>query len=302
MKIVITSNTGAPHKYLWSKVLEGDHEVYVLGQTHLYVDNPNLPKGIVQRVKSFISRYFASSKGLKELSKKARSKKMNSFFSRDEQHQTNKYFKYDDNLINELKASGRYFEYSNIKVQEAVDKINSIKPDILIVQGGKILPADFFNSCSIGTIHMHGGYVPWYRGGRTWYSNFMNDDLVYIGPTVQEIDTGTDTGNIIHQHTLKIESDDTPLSLYAKTCVVGVEIILNCIKEIERTGKKLPSTSMYHKGFCYSSKSIKAYEDRMVYLNHRSVIDRYLKGKFHYKPNHLYQNSSLQVDHPFVKY
>ena len=35
MKIVITSNVGPEHEYLWRKIMESGHDVFIFAQTHL---------------------------------------------------------------------------------------------------------------------------------------------------------------------------------------------------------------------------------------------------------------------------
>ena len=190
MKILITSNAGEPHKYLWSKILGTHHEVYVFAQIHLNTSRAVSSKGM-SRLSNIYNTYKTDFRG------KLKTKKSNAFFNQDEKIQATKYFKYDKQLIENFKESDCYFEFADIKGKEAIDKIKSINPDLILVQGGKILPTDFFESCSVGTIHMHGGFCPDYRGGRSWYACLFNDDLTHVGPTVQEIDAGIDTGNII---------------------------------------------------------------------------------------------------------
>ena len=78
MKILITSNTDKPHQYLWSKVLETKHDVYIFAQIHLVKDN-NKKVSFFERIKNIILRY-ASLSGLVRVIKRFKDKKINAFF------------------------------------------------------------------------------------------------------------------------------------------------------------------------------------------------------------------------------
>ncbi|MDD5071981.1 MAG: formyl transferase [Patescibacteria group bacterium] len=305
MKIVITSNTGIEHDYLWQEIFNMGHEVYVFAQTHLRVFQQG---GETNKSFKIIRKLFRLIKMFPSLIR-------NPLFFISKKNAQRKLFKYQtlslkkyfsvlvvQNIIDKIKTSERYFEFEDINCDAAVRKIAEINPDLIVVHGGKILREDFFGKSRFGTIHLHGGIVPWYRGGNTWYPNIINDDMYYIGPSVQEIDKGIDTGNVIHQHTIKIDSHDNPSSLYCKTVIVGVEILLKCISVINKTNTKIPSTRLSIKGFNYlKRKHIKDYEDIIVYNRFQTVFINFLNSPFTFRPN-LIQNKKLMIKHKFVRY
>ena len=298
MKIVITSNIGPEHEYLWRKIMESGHDVFIFAQTHLKpitaIKTPFVSK-IKRRIKFLKilmeNPHFATEKKLAE-------RGLYRFYLAA----LNSYFPANPNLLENLKQTGKYFEFENINSVQAVEKITDIKPDLIVVHGGKILKPEFFGASRFGAIHLHGGIVPWYRGGNTWFPNIINNDFHYIGPTVQEIDAGIDTGNVIHQHTIVLDKNDTPWTIYCKTVIVGVEILLACIALIAATRSKITSTPIAAKGFNYlKGKRIKSYEPIIVYSTFKERIANHLISPLTFIPS-LVQQKELMINHSFIKY
>ncbi len=122
----------------------------------------------------------------------------------------------------------------SINNPENINLIKRAKPLGLIVLGGKIICDEILESISEWSLHLHCGIVPFYRGGTTWYSNFSFEDYSNCGFTIQELDSGIDTGNIITQHQIKINKGESTWDAYCK-CVVAGTAAINKLIAIKRS-------------------------------------------------------------------
>lgn len=77
--------------------------------------------------------------------------------------------------------------------------IANFKPDIIIVNGTRIIGKKTMQATNATFINTHHGITPVYRGAHGAYWALYQNDLPNCGVTIHLIDEGIDTGNIIHQ-------------------------------------------------------------------------------------------------------
>ncbi len=82
-------------------------------------------------------------------------------------------------------------------------------------------------------VNCHLGLSPYYRGSGTNFWPFYNRELEYVGVTVHWIDTGVDSGPILHQGRPEIAADDNPHSIGCKTIQVGADLVCRALAEVE---------------------------------------------------------------------
>ncbi len=87
-------------------------------------------------------------------------------------------------------------EINNEKI--VADIINK-EPDLLIAYGSSIIKSRLLEVYKDRFINIHLGLSPYYRGSGTNFWPFVNDELQFVGTTFMFIDSGIDTGKIIHQ-------------------------------------------------------------------------------------------------------
>src|SRR5688572_8874010 len=105
MKIVITSNSGIQHKYLWERIIKTGHEVFVLAQTHLSSNSISPPVNLFSRGIALMKRY--SKRTLVQL----KEKRMLSLIKKQEDFELNRFFHYDHSAIQAFNRSGNYHEF-----------------------------------------------------------------------------------------------------------------------------------------------------------------------------------------------
>ena len=89
-----------------------------------------------------------------------------------------------------------------------IDKLSSIKgreflqglkPDLLIVNGTRILSKKTLESVSAPFVNIHTGITPAYRGVHGGYWAVAKGQKNFFGTTIHYVDPGVDTGGIIEQ-------------------------------------------------------------------------------------------------------
>jgi phosphoribosylglycinamide formyltransferase-1 len=96
-----------------------------------------------------------------------------------------------------------------INDSEIVQEIIDLSPDLIISFGCSIIKAPLIEAFLGLFINIHLGLSPYYRGSGTNFWPFVNEEPEYCGVTFMNIDTGIDTGKVIHQIRPDIYTFDT---------------------------------------------------------------------------------------------
>lgn len=111
------------------------------------------------------------------------------------------------------------------------------QPDaIVVVAYGKILPPEILQLPKYGCINLHASLLPKYRGAAPIQWAIINGERL-TGVTIMLLDEGMDTGNIIATEEVEILEDDDTISLGNMLSVVGAELMLKVLDDIEAKGK-----------------------------------------------------------------
>lgn len=109
----------------------------------------------------------------------------------------------------------KIFRGNKINERETIEKIKSLKPEIIIsVCFGYILKPEIIKISPSGIINLHTGYLPFNRGANPNVWSIV--DKTPAGVTLHYIDEGVDTGDIIAQKKNSVEWSDTGKILYKK--------------------------------------------------------------------------------------
>lgn len=120
-----------------------------------------------------------------------------------------------------------------IKAEEEVEKLRAIDADIYVVAAfGQILSKDILDIPKKGCINVHASLLPEYRGAAPiqWA---IADGKKTTGVTIQKMNEGVDTGDIISSLTVDITDAETGESLFDKLMHAGEELILTTLDSIE---------------------------------------------------------------------
>jgi folate-dependent phosphoribosylglycinamide formyltransferase PurN len=121
-------------------------------------------------------------------------------------------------------------EVKSINSQETIELLKQIDPDIIIVNGTRIISKKVIASVHCKLINTHAGITPKYRGVHGAYWALVNDDIENCGVTVHFVDEGIDTGNVIFQHTIITTKDDNFVTYPFLQLAEGVKLLYNAIE------------------------------------------------------------------------
>lgn len=145
-----------------------------------------------------------------------------------------------------------YFQKDLVKNVKSVNSaetkeiIESINPDIIIVNGTRIISEEILLSTKATFLNTHAGVTPKYRGVHGGYWALTQKDYENCGVTVHLVDKGIDTGGILYQDTIVIDKNDNfntyPYHQIAKAIPLmksAIEDVINdSIKIIKRDDLK----------------------------------------------------------------
>lgn len=112
---------------------------------------------------------------------------------------------------------------------DAMTQLHTWNPDLIVVVAfGQILKPDVLDLPPHGCLNVHASLLPRWRGVSPIQAAILNGDPE-IGITVMRMDAGIDTGDIIHQCAIPIESDDTGGVLSYKLAFLGGKCLLEAL-------------------------------------------------------------------------
>ena len=94
------------------------------------------------------------------------------------------------------KISDRIYFVPDIHAQKVLEQVCALNPDLGLIYGSPILKPELFEIPSLGTLGIHHGKVPEYRGNKTTFWAIYNGERV-AGVTIQKVNRGLDTGSIV---------------------------------------------------------------------------------------------------------
>lgn len=120
-----------------------------------------------------------------------------------------------------------------IKRPEEVVRLKGYSADVFVVAAyGQILSEEILNMPKYCCINAHGSLLPRLRGAAPIQRAIAMGETE-TGITVQRMDKGCDTGDIMGVTRVPIEDTDDEASMYSKLAVTGAELVLKVLKEIE---------------------------------------------------------------------
>lgn len=128
----------------------------------------------------------------------------------------------------------KVYQPEKIKNSNALEIINSINPDVIIVVAyGKILPKEILNAAKFGCINVHASLLPKYRGAAPIQWSILNGDEE-TGVCVIQMDEGIDTGDILLVRKTPIDINETSAELFDRLSQIGADALIDALKLVEK--------------------------------------------------------------------
>jgi folate-dependent phosphoribosylglycinamide formyltransferase PurN len=119
-----------------------------------------------------------------------------------------------------------------IHADDVMNRIRSLAPDLGLVYGSPILKPKLFEIPTLGTLGIHHGKVPEYRGKKTTFWAMYNGERT-AGVTIQKINAGLDTGQIVK--TGEVEIGGKPYrQVWQELEELGLALYVQAVLEVKR--------------------------------------------------------------------
>lgn len=129
--------------------------------------------------------------------------------------------------------------FQPIKIRVDYEEIKNLNPDLIITAAyGQLVGMELLDSPKYRSINVHGSLLPKYRGGSPIQTAIKNGETE-TGITIQYMEKGMDTGDILAMKAIPIENTDTSGTLFAKLSIVGRDLLLETIPNLI-DGKIIP--------------------------------------------------------------
>ncbi len=122
---------------------------------------------------------------------------------------------------------------SSVNDDDCLKKIKNYNPDLILVNGTRILNSRIIESVKVPFINIHVGITPTYRGVHGGYWALANNDIENCGVTIHFIDKGIDTGEIISQEKININSLDNFITYPIHQYGIGITLFREALKKIK---------------------------------------------------------------------
>lgn len=241
---------------------------------------------------NYFRKYIAASKQIRVISSFCESKKGSIIEIKDKtgikynlrRKHLNKRIKVEEKFFEEFCSNTKDFSNpifltkGDINKQSYVDDIIDKNPDLIISYGCSIIKSKLLEVFKKKFINIHLGLSPYYRGSGTNFWPFVNNELQFVGTTFMHINSGIDTGKIIHQlRANMLYSDDIH--------TIGNRLIKDSVKECVKLIKQyeiLESMSQINSKInrFYRKKDFDENSVSKAYNNiNKNIIKKYLENK-----------------------
>jgi folate-dependent phosphoribosylglycinamide formyltransferase PurN len=105
-------------------------------------------------------------------------------------------------------TGNKTYNVGSVNEEGCLEAIHLLQPDIIVVNGTRIISKKVLQSTQAIFVNMHVGITPHYRGSHGGYWALRNKDVANFGTTIHLIDAGVDTGAVIKQVFIKPDKSD----------------------------------------------------------------------------------------------
>jgi len=114
-------------------------------------------------------------------------------------------------------------QLNSVRCQELMERL---EPDLIITSGCPLLRPGIFETPRLGTLNVHWGIAPAYRGEDTLFWPLYFGDFTQLGGTIHQIDQSIDRGPLLSQYWPELNHTDTEETITRKTAYgLGRQIV-----------------------------------------------------------------------------
>ncbi len=125
------------------------------------------------------------------------------------------------------------YQPKRVREPEFMETLARLELDAIVVAAyGQILPPAILDLPRYGCINIHASLLPAYRGAAPINWSIVRGDRE-TGITIMHMDAGMDTGGVLMQERVPIDSDDTAGTLAEKLSALGAKLIVKALPLVE---------------------------------------------------------------------
>lgn len=164
---------------------------------------------------------------------------------------------FDNGLNNDAIPDNKIIRVSSANNLQTIDLLNEFSPDIILVNGTRILSKKLLAATNAKFVNLHAGITPDYRGVHGAYWAYVNKDPDMAGVTLHYVDSGVDTGKIIGQIAIDASSADNFATYPLIQLAAGTYLLTGFLNNLihskdfkpEILSKGIRTNQWYHPGF-----------------------------------------------------
>tara|TARA_B100002019_G_scaffold175677_1_gene151820 strand:- start:461 stop:1267 length:807 start_codon:yes stop_codon:yes gene_type:complete len=204
--------------------------------------------------------------------------------------QTEKDFFSDFLSVADDKSKPKLIAKGEINDSHIVKEIINLNPNLLVCYGSSLIKSDLLKKFKGRFLNVHLGLSPYYRGSGTNVWPLINNQPDMIGATFMYIDTGIDTGEIIHQIRADIVIGDSSHSIGNRLIRKMTKIYADLVAKfdfLEHPDQPIAEGKFYYQKDFNHKSCQKLYENL-----ENGMIEKYLSSNM--KLPYIVNNKALQ--------
>jgi methionyl-tRNA formyltransferase len=142
------------------------------------------------------------------------------------------------NLLIESIEIDKTQNISSVNDLECITALKALNPDVVVVNGTRIISNTVLNSIPALFINTHVGITPQYRGVHGAYWALIANDKKNCGVTIHKVNKGIDTGDIIKQSAITISNNDTIITYPFLQYGIGIELMKSTLEDLKNGNLK----------------------------------------------------------------
>jgi peptidoglycan/xylan/chitin deacetylase (PgdA/CDA1 family)/folate-dependent phosphoribosylglycinamide formyltransferase PurN len=178
---------------------------------------------------------------------------------------------------------------TNMHDEEILQKITLFAPDLGISLAAPILKEPLFSIPVHGTINLHKGKAPDYRGMPPAFWELWNGEKE-VGCTIHKVEAGLDTGAVLLQSVIPVQEYSTVKGLQLCLDELGVAMMIDAVRSIfdgsAKWQKQAAGGTTYRKP---TLKQIAQLNRRLNYARNSNRLKKSIKDSIFFCYAHLYR-------------
>jgi len=123
----------------------------------------------------------------------------------------------------------RHYRVRDVHGENALEQVRAFGPDLAVSLAAPILRAPLFEIPRLGTLNLHKGKLPDYRGMPPAFWEFVNGEPE-VGCTIHRVDSGLDTGPILLERSLPRSRYSTVRGMQLALDELGVQLTCEALR------------------------------------------------------------------------